>query len=358
MRRTTTRAGNQRLSTTRQRKQQHLLDVKVRSYKFKQQRNRKLFNGLCKVVLFVALVGAVWYGGRECLNRFLWRNADYNLTTVEINDDGTLSREQILGTAQIQEGKNIFSINLSTARDRLADMPQVEHVELERTLPGKITITISERKPIAWLTAKENDDPMASTDAFLIDRRGTLIRTKKQLPEYFHMPVIFGFNTDNLEAGQVMDAPEIKAALTLVDLNSDNTRFQIRSIDLSKGYCMIVTDQNKLHITFGLEKLDVELERLGLALDQAERMNKIIQTANLMVERNIPVTFSDSQADSSDEPPTDDAPESATPPKAVTPAKPLTTTPPAATKPGPAKPTVTKPRTTPVPVKRAMPVIH
>ncbi len=244
--------GNQRVSSTRQRKQQHLLEVKVRSHKFKQQRNRKVLNALFKLILIASLAGGTWYGGRECVNRFLWRNPDYNLTAIEINDDGTLSREQILATAQIREGGNIFLVNLLKARDNLNQLPQVERVELERTLPGKITITITERKPIAWLTMKASDVPTTSPDAFLIDRKGTLIKTKEQPPgdnrgaigssapcrvawpsEYFHMPVIFGFNTDNLEAGQTLNAPEIKAALELIELNADDMRFQIRSIDLS-----------------------------------------------------------------------------------------------------------------------------
>ncbi len=339
MRRKTTRTGNQRLSTTRQRKYQHILEVKVRSHKFKQQRNRIILNALFKLILLASLAGGVYYGGRACLNRLFWRNPDYNLTTVEINDDGTLSREQILGAAGIREGKNIFSINLSRARDSLGDLPQVERVDLERTLPNKIIITITERKPIAWLTPKASDDPTASPDAFLIDRKGTLMKTKKQLREYFHMPIIFGFATDNLEAGQTLDAPEIVAALTLIDLNADNTRFQIRSIDLSKGYCMMVTNQSHMLITLGLDHVDRQLERLGWALDYVERTNKILLTANFMVEHNTPVTFAASAEDAGTDTP--EVPPAAPPKASATPA--------------PVKPNI-KPKKTPEPVKRALPV--
>lgn len=349
MKRRTTTSGNQRLSTTRQRKQQHLLEVKVRSHKFKQQRNRKVLNALFKIILLASLAGGTWYGGRECLNRFLWRNTDYNLTTVEINDDGTLTRDQILAAAQIREGANIFSINLSKARENLSQLPQVERVELERTLPGKITVTIAERKPIAWLTAKASDDPTTSSDAFLIDRKGTLIKTKKQLREYFHMPVVFGFSTDNLEAGQTLNAPEIKAALTLIDLNADNTRFQIRSIDLSKGYCMVVKNQSQMLITFGLEHIDEQLKRLGWMLDYVEGTNKVLLTANIMVERNTPVTFAQPADETGSETP--EVPQ-------VTPPRP--TPPPPVRRPEPVKPNSTnsKPKKTPVPVRRALPLTN
>ena len=34
------------------------------------------------------------------------------------------------------------------------------------------------------------------------------------------------------------------------------TRFQIREIDISKGYCLLVTDKNHSRVTFGFDNLD------------------------------------------------------------------------------------------------------
>ena len=342
MKRTTNSSRNQRLSTTKQRKQQHLLDVKVRSNKFRQQRNRKVLLGLCKVVLFVSVVAGIYYGGRECLNRLLWQNADYNLTNIEIHSDGTLSREQILAATRIREGGNIFHVNIDRARESLGQLPQVEHAEIERTLPNKISITINERRPVAWLVSKASEDPTASDDAFLIDRKAALIKTKKLLPEYFHLPVISGFSTENLEAGQIVNAVEVRASLELIRLNGDGTRFQIRSIDVSKGYCLVVSNQNHKRFTFGFDRLEAQLDCLALLLDHADSKNKIIQTANLMVQRNVPVTFADPSDDQGVEEPVAKAPPA---PKT----KPTT----AVKKTAPATPHA-KPK--PVTVKRALPV--
>jgi cell division septal protein FtsQ len=343
MKRATNSPRNQRLSTTKQRKQQHLLDVKVRSNKHRQQRNRWVLLALCKVVIFASAVAGIYYGGRECMNRLLWKNPDYNLANIEIQTDGTLAREQILAAARLREGGNIFNVNIDDARDRLGLLPQVEHAEIERTLPDKITITISERRPVAWLMAKASEDPTASDDAFLIDRKAALIKTKKMLPEYFHLPVISGFATDSLEAGQTVNAVEVKAALDLIRLNGDSTRFQIRSIDVSKGYCMVVSNQNHKLFTFGLDKLDSQLDWIAMLFDYAESKNKIIQTANLMVApRNVPVTFAE---------PSDDEPVIELPEKSK-----IKTPPPVVKKPDPAIPARTKPKATPVPVRKALPV--
>ena len=70
------------------------------------------------------------------------------------------------------------------------------------------------------------------------------------------------------------------------------TRFQIRKIDLSKGYCLVVTDKNHAQITFGFDHLDTQLQRL----EQLPRLRRRLRTqnlttVNLLVQRNIPVTF-------------------------------------------------------------------
>jgi cell division septal protein FtsQ len=285
-------ARNQRNSSRKQRKQQHLLDVKVRSRAATRQRNRRVLAWLCSVFLFCGAIGGIVYGGREALRRFFWQNPDYNLAEVAIHTDGPLTREQILQATNIREGKNIFAINLSVARKGLMALPQVERAEIERTLPNKISIDISERKPVAWVAAKDDGDPSSDPGAYLIDRDAILLRVKNQVPDYYHLPVISGIAVDNYEEGETVDLPEVKAALELVHLTGENpARYQVRSIDVSKGYCMIVTDERHAKITFPLDNLEAQLDRLALLFANVDSTKREIQTVNLLVQRNVPVTF-------------------------------------------------------------------
>ena len=125
-------ARNQRKSTRKQLKQQDLLEVTVRSAKATEQRNRKLVTWTCVLFLFAAAAGGIWYGAREGLRRFFWENPDYKLSEVEVHTDGSMTREQILGASGIREGANIFSINISKARENLTRLPQVEFAEIQR----------------------------------------------------------------------------------------------------------------------------------------------------------------------------------------------------------------------------------
>jgi hypothetical protein len=292
---TSSRPRNQRVSNVRQRRQQHLLDVKVRSRRAARRRTRRVLIVFSRVVLLAGLCAAVYLGAREGARRFFFENPDYRLNTIELQTDGTLQREQVLKVADLREGENIFSVNLARVRDRLQRLPQVDEVEVVRKLPSEIDIRVVERKPVAWITGdKQISDPFVSDAAFLVDARGVLMKEKKLLPEYLGLPLILGCSSEALEEGKVVESSEAKTALDLLRLSTRSfmqMRFQIREIDLSKSYCLLVTDKNHTHVTFALNNLEAQLQRLEQFLVYSDDSKQELETVNLLVQRNIPVTF-------------------------------------------------------------------
>ena len=289
------RARNQRVSNPRQRKQQHLLDVRVRSHKAVQHRNRRVLVVVAKVLLSVLVVGSLFYGIRFGAQRLFFENPDYQLSKIEVQTDGTLQREQVLETAELREGENIFRVNLARVQERLQELPQVDEVQVVRRLPSEIDIQIVERKPVAWITAARGVSNLFSADdGFLVDARGVLMREKKLLPEYLGLPVIAGAVNEPLEAGKTVESFEVKAALELLRLSMGSfmqTRFQVREIDVGKGYCLLVTDKNRTRVTLGFDNLETQLQRLEQFLVFADNSRQELETVNLLVQRNIPVTF-------------------------------------------------------------------
>ena len=289
------RLRNRRVSNFRQRRQQHLLDVKVRSRRAARHRTRRVLVVFSRLVLLAGLCAAVYLGAREGARRFFFENSDYQVRTIELQTDGTLQREQVLKVAGLREGENIFSINLARVHDCLQRLPQVDEVEVVRKLPGEIDIRIVERKPIAWITGeKQISDPFVSDVAFLVDARGVLMKEKKLLPEYLGLPLISGCSSESLEEGRVVDSSEAKTALDLLRLSNGSfmqMRFQIREIDVSKSYCLLVTDKNHTRVTFALDNLETQLQRLEQFLVYSDDSKQELETVNLVVQRNIPVTF-------------------------------------------------------------------
>jgi len=311
------RTGNRRVSTSRQRRQQHLLDVKVRARRVSHHRNRRFLLVVSKIVLVIAVGAGLYYGVRVGLSRFFFDNPDYRLSTIAIRTDGTLQRDQILKAGGLQEGLNIFSVNLAQIHDRLQQLSQVDEVQVERKMPNEIDITITERKPIAWITSEKTvTDPFASDAAFLVDARGVLMKEKKLLPEYLALPLITGCSSEALVPGKTVDSLEAKAALELLRLTTTSfmqTRFQIREVDVSKGYCLLATDKNHTRAMFGFDHLDVQMQRLEQFLVYSDDSQRQIETVNLLVARNIPVTFaqpaSEIISELETEPETTEAPE-------------------------------------------------
>ena len=330
----------------------------MRSRSAIQHRNRKVLVLFSKIALVIALSAAIYVGGRIAAKRFFLDNPDYKLSSIEVQTDGTLQREQILSVADLREGENIFRVNLARVHERLQDLPQVDEVEVVRKLPAEIDIRIVERKPIAWITTeKQIADPFASDAAFLVDARGVLMKEKKLLPEYLGLPLILGAS-ESLEAGKTVASPEAKAALELLRLSTRSfmqTRFQVREIDISKGYCLVVTDKNHSKVTFGFDNLDLELQRLEQFLVYSDDAHREIATVNLLVQRNIPVTFQKSSTEVIND--TIQPEESPRVMKAIpmnAPAKPMSATP----TPKPKKPTATpRPTARPRPTPTATPSV-
>ena len=289
------RPRNQRISNTRQRKQQHLLDVKVRSRSAIQHRNRRIVVWLSKIALVIAIAVGAYFGVREGARRLFFENPDYRLQAINVQTDGTLLRDQILQVADLHEGENVFRVNLAEVHDRLQEMPQVDEVQVVRKLPGEVDIKILERKPIAWISRDQDvSDPFASDVAFLVDARGVLMKEKKLLPEYLGLPLISGCTGETLEPGKTVESVEANAALELLRQSSGSfmqTRFQVRQIDVSKGYCLLVTDKNHTQVSFGFDQLDAQIKRLEQFLVYCDDTKQELATVNLLVQRNIPVTF-------------------------------------------------------------------
>src|SRR6266536_4737153 len=291
------RPRNQRVSNFRRRRQQHLLDVKVRSRRAVRHRARRVLVVFSRPVLLAGLCAAVYLGAREGARRLFFENSDYRVNTIELQTDGTLQREQVLKVADLREGENIFTVNLARVREHLQRLPQIDEVEVVRKLPGEIDIRVVERKPVAWITGeKQISDPFVSEAAFLVDARGVLMKEKKLLPEYLGLPLILGCSSESLEEGKVVESLEAKTALELLRLSTRSfmqTRFQIREIDVSKSYCLLVTDKNRTRVTFGLNDLETQLQRLEQFLVYCDNSKQELETLNLLVQRNIPVSFTD-----------------------------------------------------------------
>ncbi len=285
------RPANHRMTSNRERRKQYFVEGVV-----KRGTNERwvAFRGslwrLVKVLSLAAIVAGIYFGATTGWRKFFWQNPDYALRDISFSTDGTLTREQAFAVAKLKEGANIFSYSTTAIGEALRAMPQVENAEVARYLPNRIEISVKERKPTAWLAASGEKSGSAEP-THLLDARGLVFQPRNIPHEIRALPIISGVQTEDLEPGKPIRKAEVLAALELLRRTRETGTFKVMSIDVSKAYCVVATDQKRAQLTFALDDIAGQLERLDAVRGEAALIGQEIQTINLIPLRNIPVTF-------------------------------------------------------------------
>ncbi len=286
------RSSNQRLTSTRDRRKQYFVEgVVKRGTNERWSAFCRWTSRVVKVLLVAALVGGAYLGVTHGWRKFFTQNPDYALRDIHFDTDGTLTREQALAVAKVKAGVNIFSCKTAAMRDALRALPQVDSAEVTRYLPNRIEITVKERKPAAWLAAAPAEKSAKAEPTHLLDASGTVFQPRHIPHEFRALPIISGVLTEDLDPGKPIRKAEVVAALDLLRRTRETGAFRITALDVSRAYCVVATDHKGAQLTFGLDDVAGQLERLGIVRSEAALIGQEIATINLIPLRNIPVTF-------------------------------------------------------------------
>ena len=284
-----------RRKTGRLASRQHLLEVNVRTASIRRQRRHRTGGLLWKLsaaVVVLALLGAI---GRLAAEKFLFRNPEYALRHLDVTLDGVMTREELVNLSGLSEGKNIFRLDIDLASRRLAALPEVRAVTVERVLPDTVKVRIERRLPVFLLADKSDpgEESFVPGKSFLCDREGVMIRPERLDAEFLKLPVLSGIPLQEAVPGKRFENDRLSFALTLQQALAEipEESFHIKSIDVSKPYSAVVTDGSGARFTFGPNDFPGQLERLQKLLRHCQDTGRRLETANLMVSRNTPVTF-------------------------------------------------------------------
>jgi len=296
-RRTTTGTGNRRKGGSAGR--HHLLEVNLRTASLKRQRRGKASSMLWKVSVVVIMVALLAAGARFASLKFFFKNPEYNLKHLVTRLNGVMTLEELKAATGFEEGRNIFSLDLEQANQKLSSLPEVRSVSIERTLPDTIEVGLEPREPV-FLFAAPGDantgESFIPGKSFLCDKDGVVMKPARLDDKYLRLPVLRGVSSGDAVPGKKFDNPSLVTALMLRQALSElpEETFRISSIDVTKPYAAVVTDASNAKYTFGTlgdSDLPSQLDRLRKLLDHCQETGRRIQSANLMVSRNTPVTF-------------------------------------------------------------------
>ncbi|MEI6323122.1 MAG: FtsQ-type POTRA domain-containing protein [bacterium] len=274
----------------------HLLEVNVRTASMHRQRRSKAGMLLWKVFAVITVLILVAAGVRIGAEKFFFRNPEYSLRHLNAKLDGVLSQEELVALTGFGEGKNLFSLDLDEANRKLSALPEVRSgsVNIERILPDTIQVKLERRIPIFLFAGNgENGESFASGKSFLCDRDGFLMQPNRLDPEFLNLPVLRGIDSGKNLPGTRLENDRLCFAIMLQQALSEipEETFKIRSIDVSKEYAAVVTDASNARFMFGNNDIAGQIERLRKLLAHCQETGRQIESANLMVVRNTPVTF-------------------------------------------------------------------
>jgi len=194
--------------------------VEIRRKKFggkNLSRYRTIFN----IVLISAGCGAVTY----VAGNFLLHSPKVLLLKpeqVEVTGNHIVSREAVLAPFYKDRGHSVLRIPLDTRRADVEKISWVQSASVQRILPNRIRIDISERTPVAFV---RNGSEIALIDEFgkILDRpRG----------EDFHFPIVTGLADTMSDADRQKRVQTFQEFLKDADLVRPGSSDHVSEIDL------------------------------------------------------------------------------------------------------------------------------
>lgn len=271
-----------------------VLNVKMRASTARKKRQRLLILASVWLIGLSLLGAAVWIGSAKALDRFFYSNPAYNLSELTLELDGIMTGEDLVAITGIKPGDNVFNIDLAKAGARLRSIPMVQDACLERYLPDRIKITLVSRRPVAWVAPAAAPDTLYDPSSMLLtDDSGWLMKPMLVPQEHHQLPVIQGLGENQLQEGHFVDNSDFGAALLLLrHLRLQNhPLLSIRSIDISKGWCLDTQTADGSLVKFSPANFTPQLEKLERLLEHCRDTGRTLESVNLMVSRNTPVVF-------------------------------------------------------------------
>lgn len=282
-----------RSASTKRKRNQKVLHVAVKQKHQSKKNQKMLWMGLAAVVA-LSITGYVTHllvG--ELVQRALYDNPDFAIETIEINNTGSLNRTEIQAWAGVSKGQNLMQVNLLSVQKRLQRIPYIAGVQVERSLPSTLRITINERLPVARLMPYSPKGNLLAQYNYYIDSGGYVMRPKEG-ERLKPLPVITGVSIDEVRVGEFMEKEEVLSALNLLRAASYyglKSQLDLRQLEIQPRGILVVRTRDRGLIRFRTDHLDQQIKRLQAIFNHSQRNHKYIRTVDLTPKRNVPVTY-------------------------------------------------------------------
>ncbi len=227
----------------------------AKGYENNKKRRSALYAPLSFLVVCAALVFAL--------------SVFFRVSNIEVMGNSIYSSEEIIAASGIEEGDNLFFINRFTAISRIfSKLPYVEEAVINRSLPNKISIEVTESSAIAYVSAEDG--------LWTIDR-GCKLLSKVDREQASSLISIVGLTPLAPEVGEIIapgesESPKVDYLSEMLrQISALNIAGNIKEIDISNYSNPDFDYLGRFTVKFGKnENVDYKFQVLLSAVSQLQ----------------------------------------------------------------------------------------
>ncbi len=184
--------------------------------------------------VFLTLATLIVLGGLAAsaylLKTYLGRDEHFRIngaSNIEASGLTEVSRAEILPVFGEDIGRNIFFVPLDERRRQLEEIPWVERATVMRLLPDRISVSVVERKPVAFVRQGQQIG--------LVDANGILLTMPPAMmaQRHYSFPVVTGIDAHDTPTLRKARMAVYQRLLAELDANGQHISDQISEIDLT-----------------------------------------------------------------------------------------------------------------------------
>jgi len=178
-----------------------------------------------------ALITAGYFGARYALYspQMLLMRPDQ----IDVSGNHIVAREEIQKLFVHDRDRSVLRIPLETRRAQIQELPWVEEASVQRILPNRIRVEITERTPVAFF---RNGNELT-----MIDSHGVLLERPEG--EDFHFPIVTGMSENMAREEREKRMQVYQEFMNNIDLVKPGSSERVSEADLGnpRDLCTVLT---------------------------------------------------------------------------------------------------------------------
>jgi len=227
--------------------------IKIQRKPLDLKKHLRLLKMITTGLTALTLAGGILYGSYRAIKTVTL----FSLKSIEVSNARHLTRDEILGLAGVEMGKDLLRMNLKRMGEHILQNPWVETVQINRYFPDGLSIVITEREPVAIVNMGF---------IYYLDGKANVFKVLNQ-GDKLDFPIVTGFSEEALGSDPKGTREALEETCLLLKILRENGAFilaDVSEIHYDKGYGFtLFTASGALPVKVGSGDFPAKVERFA-----------------------------------------------------------------------------------------------